>query len=187
MSSRPLLYGKAQAQPAHLQQGLLCVIAVFHSHPPSRQGLSKKWQRQVWLGRPPLGGGRLAEAHVLRLRAPWANGQPTGISPRFGGVPGMAESGSPLAFIHGQRGQQAAGYTGSAVCEQFPRGAKLHDMTAVHHRDVVADLRGHAQGCASQAPWPCQSCPAAPQQSAGSGPDGQASSAVVGSSASSSS
>ena len=90
-------------------------------------------------------GGRLAEAHVLRPRAPWgkraAHGHLAQIRrrARYGGER------LALAFIHGQRGQQAAGIRVLRVCEQFPRGAKLHDMTAVHHRDAVADLRGHAQ------------------------------------------
>ena len=48
-----LLYGKAQAQPAHLQQGLLCVIAVFHSHPPLGRGRPRNGSGRCGRGRPP--------------------------------------------------------------------------------------------------------------------------------------
>ena len=51
-------------------------------------------------------GGRLAEARAHR----GANGQPTGISPRFGGVPGMAESGSPLRLFTGSEANRLRVY-----------------------------------------------------------------------------
>ena len=48
-----LLDRKAQAQPAHLQQRLLCVIAVFHSYPPLGRGRPRNGSGRCGRGRPP--------------------------------------------------------------------------------------------------------------------------------------
>ena len=93
-----LLYGKAQAQPAHLQQGLLCVMCGFPQSSSSRQGPSAKWQRQVWPGPTSRSaGGWLKHTSCACAHRAGQTGSPRASRPDSAACPVMAESVLALA------------------------------------------------------------------------------------------